>query len=379
VPDQKPRKERRAQSAGSGVIIDADKGYVITNYHVIKGADEIEVTLKDGRTLKAKLLGKDSQVDLALLKIKPDHLTALKFADARKLQVGDFVVAIGNPFALGQTVTSGIVSALGRSGLGIEGYEDFIQTDASINPGNSGGALINLRGELVGINSAIIAPAGGNVGIGFAIPSDIVRLDIEQLLRFGEVRRGRLGIQFQNLTPDLAEAFSLSRHQGAVISKVYDNSAAERAGLKAGDIVTGVDDRPITSAKDLRNRIGLTPVDDPIKLAVLRDGKSLTIKAKIEATPEDSTLGEDINLHLSGTVLGNYLEKDSNQSLAVEITSIKRGSNAFLSGLRQGDLIVSANRQRVKNIKQLQAIVNKNGALLLRIQRDNDLFFLVFR
>jgi serine protease Do/serine protease DegQ len=351
VPDQKPRQERRAQSAGSGVIIDADKGYVITNYHVIKGADEIEVTLKDGRTIRAKLIGKDTQVDLALLKIKADHLTELAFADARKLQVGDFVVAIGNPFALGQTVTSGIVSALGRSGLGIEGYEDFIQTDASINPGNSGGALINLRGELVGINSAIIAPAGGNVGIGFAIPSDIVQSDVDQLQRFGEVRRGRLGIQFQDLTPELAEAFSFNRNQGAVISNVYDNSAAKHAGLKAGDIVTGVNDRPISSAADLRNRIGLTPVDDPIKLTILRDGKILSIQAKIEAIPNDRTLGEDINLHLAGAVLGNYIEKDSNESLAVEITRVKPGSKAFLSGLRQGDLIVSANRQRVKNIK----------------------------
>lgn len=274
--------ERRTQSLGSGVVVDARNGYVITNHHVIENAQTVTVTLRDGRQLNAKIIGSDPDSDLAAIQIPANNLTALPLADSDALRVGDFVVAIGNPFGLGQTVTSGIVSALGRSGLGIEGYEDFIQTDASINPGNSGGALVNLQGELVGVNTAILAPSGGNVGIGFAIPANMVSQVMGQILKYGEVRRGQLGVTVQDLTPQLARASGAPDAQGALIAQVQPNSAAARAGLRAGDVVVAVNDRPIRSSGSLRTTIGLLPVGDEVKLDVLRDGRPLTIFARIQ-------------------------------------------------------------------------------------------------
>jgi Do/DeqQ family serine protease len=279
IPDQP--LERRTQSLGSGVVVDAGKGYVVTNAHVISEADSIKVTLRDGRHLNAKVIGADADTDVAVIQIPATNLTALPLADSDALQVGDFVVAIGNPFGLGQTVTSGIVSALGRTGLGIEGYEDFIQTDASINPGNSGGALVNLRGELIGINTAILAPGGGNVGIGFAIPVNMVAQLIEQLVKYGEVRRGQLGVTVQDLTPQLSQAFGISNNQGAVIAQVMPNSAAASAGLKAGDVVVALNDKPVRNSGALRNAIGLLPAGEQMKLDILRDGRPITITAKI--------------------------------------------------------------------------------------------------
>ncbi|CAO3372416.1 HtrA protease/chaperone protein / Serine protease (Protease DO) (EC 3.4.21.-) [Azospirillum argentinense] len=269
VPEQQARPQ---VSAGSGVIVDARRGYVITNAHVVENAQEIAVTLKDRRRLRAKLVGRDAATDIALLKIEAEKLTALPWGDSDQLKVGDFLVAIGNPFGLGQTVTSGIVSALGRSGLKIEGYEDFIQTDASINPGNSGGALVNFNGELVGINTAIIGPAGGSVGIGFAVPVSIVRSVMEQLVEYGEVRRGRLGVSIQDLTPDLADSMNLAGDAGAVIAQVERGSAAERAGFRSGDVVTAVNGRPVRSATDFRNRMGLVRAGTPLQVTVLRGG-----------------------------------------------------------------------------------------------------------
>jgi len=279
IPDQQPQA-RPQVSAGSGVIVDAARGYVITNSHVVENAQEIAVTLKDRRRLRAKLVGRDTATDIALLKIEAKGLTALRLGDSDQAKVGDFVVAIGNPFGLGQTVTSGIISALGRSGLKIEGYEDFIQTDASINPGNSGGALVNFSGELIGINTAIIGPAGGSVGNGFAVPVSIVRSVIEQLGEFGEVRRGRLGVAIQDLTPDLAESLSLTGDAGALIAKIESGSPADGAGLRSGDVVVAVDGRPVRSATDFRNRIGLLRVGTPVQVTVVRNGgqKSLTVR-----------------------------------------------------------------------------------------------------
>ncbi|ANC92400.1 Do family serine endopeptidase [Azospirillum humicireducens] len=281
LPDQMPQG-RPQVSAGSGVIVDAANGYVVTNSHVVENAQEIAVTLKDRRRLRAKLIGRDAATDIALLQIKADSLTALPLGDSDRAKVGDFVVAIGNPFGLGQTVTSGIVSALGRSGLKIEGYEDFIQTDASINPGNSGGALVNFQGELIGINTAIIGPAGGSVGIGFAVPVTIVRSVMEQLREYGEVRRGRLGVAIQDLTPDLAESLNLKGDEGALIAKIERGSPADSGGLRSGDVVVAVDGRAIRSATDFRNRIGLLRVGTPVQLTVVRNGgqKSVTVRTQ---------------------------------------------------------------------------------------------------
>lgn len=279
------RTQRRTQSAGSGVIVDARNGYVLTNAHVVARASEIEVGLVDGRTLKAELVGMDTHVDIAVLKIPAQRLTQIRTGRSSELRVGDFVVAIGNPFGLGQTVTSGIVSALGRSGLGIEGLEDFIQTDASINPGNSGGALVNLRGELVGINTAIFAPAGGNIGIGFAIPMDLAGDILAQLLKHGEVRRGSLGVTTQDLSDELAAAFQLGETRGVLLTAVEPQGAAEKAGLQAGDVVVAVDTRSVRSTAELRNRIGLALAGSRLQFDIVREGKPKRVAVTLGELP----------------------------------------------------------------------------------------------
>jgi Do/DeqQ family serine protease len=281
-----PRQaERQFEATGSGVIVDARGGYVLTNDHVVENASAIEVTTKDNRRFRARLVGHDPETDVAVLQIEgANGLAAVSFGDSDRLEVGDFVLAIGNPFGLGQTVTSGIVSALGRTGLGIEGYEDFIQTDASINPGNSGGALVDLRGRLIGINTAILAPGGGNIGIGFAVPVNMVRAVFDQILRYGEVRRGAVGVAIQDLTPDIAQGLHTQRSDGAVIAQVEAGSPAERAGLRAGDIVVAANGTPVRSAAQLRNRIGLTPIGQRIELGVERGGALQEISVPIERT-----------------------------------------------------------------------------------------------
>jgi Do/DeqQ family serine protease len=280
IPDEALRRE--ARSAGSGVIVDAKRGFVLTNNHVVEKATAIEVTTKDNRRFPAELVGRDAETDIAVLKIRPDRLTAVPLGDSDLLEVGDFVLAIGNPFGLGQAVTSGIVSALGRTGLGIEGYEDFIQTDASINPGNSGGALVTLDGRLIGINTAILSPKGGNVGIGFAVPINMARRVMEQLIEHGEVRRGRIGIGIQDLTPELAEALGARRGEGAVVGNVEINSPAAQAGLARGDIITAVDGFSVKSAAQLRNAIGLAAVGREIELSYERRGAPATARVRVE-------------------------------------------------------------------------------------------------
>jgi Do/DeqQ family serine protease len=284
--------EQETEAVGSGVIVDAVQGYVLTNAHVVENATSIEVTTKDNRRFTARLIGRDPATDIAVLQIPAEHLTAVPMGDSSRLQVGDFVLAVGNPFGLGQTVTSGIVSALGRSGLGIEGYEDFIQTDASINPGNSGGALVDLQGRLIGINTAILAPGGGNIGIGFAVPIDMARDVLGQLIRYGEVKRGRIGVAIQDLTPDLARALGTTRTEGALIARVTPGSPAQRAGLRSSDLVVAVNGVPVHNATDLRNRVGLSSIGDEIELTVDRSGVQRNVAVRIEqATAERQRIG----------------------------------------------------------------------------------------
>ena len=370
----RPRQQRN--SLGSGVIIDAENGFIVTNNHVIDKADKIMVTLRDGRQFQAKLLGTDAEADVAVVQIQAENLSALKIADSNYLKVGDFVVAIGNPFGLGQTVTSGIVSALGRSGLGIEGYEDFIQTDASINPGNSGGALVNLNGELIGMNTAILAPSGGNVGIGFAIPSNMVMTLVDSLVKHGEVRRGRLGVTTQDLTAELVKAFGLTNKHGAIVSRVEAESAAARAGLEPGDIIVAVNGRTIKNSAQIRNIIGLMEIGDTADIEIIRGNEEKRLQAVVGKPKKQLLAGEKLHYRLAGTVLSNTQKR---QVEGVLIEKIHTSSYAWKVGLRPGDIIVSANRYRVRNLADLKQVVNPQAPLLINIQRGGEAFFLVMQ
>lgn len=378
MPSQ-PR-EQKTQSLGSGVIVDAKNGYIITNNHVIDKADVIQVTLRNGETYTAKLIGTDPDSDIAVIQIKAKNLVAIPFANSENLQVGDFAVAIGNPFGLGQTVTSGIISAMERSGLGIEDYENFIQTDASINPGNSGGALVSLRGELIGINTAIYSKSGGSQGIGFAIPINMADSIMQQLLRYGEVRRGQLGAQAQDLTPQLAEAFNIRFRRGAVISHIEKNSAADRAGLKPGDIVTAMNGKTVRDANSLRNYMGLLRIGQRVTMTVLRNKKMLQLTATVAEPNKNkkSVLGQQLHAHLEGTTVQNIQpgSKLYGRIEGVIISAVEPGSPASRTGLRRGDIITSANREEIKNITELEKAITKNNGLLLNIRRGNSSLFL---
>lgn len=351
-----------AQSLGSGVIVNAERGLIVTNHHVIENAVQILVTLSDGREVSADLVGSDPEADIALVHIEATGLTDIPWADSSGLRVGDFCVAIGNPFGLGQTVTSGIVSALGRSGLGIEDFEDFIQTDASINPGNSGGALVNLRGELIGINTAIVGPAGGNVGIGFAIPANMAADLVQQIDEYGEVRRGALGIEAQPLTLELAEAFGIESRSGVIIGRVQEDSPADKAGLRAGDVIMAIDGRPVRDVRAVRNRIGLVRLGEELDVQIVRDRETRVIQVTVEELPKTNPLKAGASL----------LEQQSiNGRLYVVIESVRPGSIIDRAGLRSGDIILAINRQGVGTIADIEEIVGKAGEeLLLLIQRD---------
>ena len=374
IPDV-PR-ERVSQSLGSGVIVDADQGFVLTNNHVIQGADDIAVTLQDGRSLQGEIVGTDPDTDLAVIRIPAEGLKALPLADSGDLRVGDFVVAVGNPFGLGQTVTSGIVSALGRAGFrGLE-FQNFIQTDASINPGNSGGALINLRGELVGINSAIFTPSGGNVGIGFAIPSSMASYVMGQLIRFGEVRRGSLGVVVQDLTAELAGAFGVENRRGALVSEVLEGSAAESAGLRAGDVLTELGGYSIRNAQDFLNAEGQVPVGEPLSIAFVRDGRGES--ARLEIEPSVELAGEQLDRRLAGAV---FTELPSSQRVegvrGVLLDSLARESRLAYEGLRPGDVITSVNRGRVDNLDDLRERLDsasRRGPLLFQLRRNGEVY-----
>ncbi|MBX2837428.1 MAG: DegQ family serine endoprotease [Gammaproteobacteria bacterium] len=349
------------QSLGSGVVVDADRGLVVTNSHVIANAAEITITLSDGRELEAELVGSDPQADIAVIQVEATGLTELQWADSEELRVGDFCVAIGNPFGLGQTVTSGIVSALGRSGLGIEDFEDFIQTDASINPGNSGGALVNLNGELIGINTAIVGPSGGNVGIGFAIPSNMALDLVEQLVEYGVVRRGALGITAQELTPRLATAFGVDTRYGVVIQQIRQESPADKAGLQVGDVIVAVDGRRVRNIAEVKNRIGLVRLGQRLRLSIIREGKSREIEATVEEL-------QYINPLLDGV---EFVEKTDRSGRGyVEIDSVAPGSDVDRVGLQPGDIVLSVNQQIVETVEELEAMAEfRSDEILLLVQR----------
>ena len=374
-----PDRQQQEVAAGSGVIVDARQGLVLTNHHVIKDAVQITVTLKDRRQLPAKLIGTDPATDVAVLKIDAPNLAALKLGDSDHLSVGDFVVAIGNPFGLGQTVTSGIVSALGRTGINLQGYEDFIQTDASINPGNSGGALINLRGELIGINAAIIGPTGGNVGIGFAVPVNMARAVMNQIVRYGEVRRGRLGVEIEDLTLEAAARLKTPTVEGAILANVQADSPADKAGLRRGDVVLAANGRPVKSGHDLRNRLGLTAIGEDIELTVYRNGQQLSIKTQIAAPQGLAAVDGQVVPQLAGLRIAN-IDRSNPQLARIEgvlVVAVENGSIAAGHGLRAGDVIAAVNRQRVRNIGEfLAAMRTVERAFQLTVVRGD--FVLTF-
>ena len=381
-PGSKANKKNRA-GLGSGVIIDSSKGLIITNNHVIAKATDIKVKLMDGREFKAEIVGTDPATDIAIIKINAKKLKSLKIANSNDLRVGDFVVAIGNPFGIGQTVTSGIISALGRSGLGIEAYEDFIQTDASINPGNSGGALVNLRGELIGINTAIIGSGGrnpGSIGIGLAIPTNLAINISEQILKFGKVKRGILGVSAQDLTPNLAKAFGLTVRSGVLITEIRKNSSASKAGLKTGDVITAVDGNKVNKANDLRNIIGLTPVGQSLKFTVLRNKKTEFVKIEISENKELANL--KINPRLEG-ISFKEIKKGMREYGIIEgliVSTINKNSIAFRNGIRKNDIILSINNIAVKSIKDVHELSRKNkDQIVLNVRRGNRSAFILLR
>ncbi len=374
APDQGPR-ERQFQSAGSGVIVDAKNGYIITNHHVVENASEITITLLDNRSFTAKVVGSDEGSDVAVLQAKQPNLIAMPLGDSSKLEVGDFVVAIGNPFGLQHTVTSGIVSALGRSGINPDGYEDFIQTDASINPGNSGGALVNLRGELEGINSAILSRSGGNIGIGFAIPVNMVKSIMDQLIKYGEVKRGVLGVNIYDVTPEVAKEFDLTETRGALVAGVVQGSAADKAGVKTGDIIVSINGVNTKGAGELRATVGMLRVGDKVEIGLLRDGKPRKVTAIIsEKADADAGDGAAVNRALEGADLA-----DAGNDAGVVVRSVQEGSPAAQAGLRSNDTILAVGRTRVGNLKQFREAMKGAKVAFLNVKRGSAVLLIPIR
>ena len=369
-------QQQKFMALGSGVIIDAAKGYVVTNNHVVDNASSIKVQLSDGRKFDAKVVGKDPRSDIALIQIQdPKNLTAIKIADSDALRVGDYTVAIGNPFGLGETVTSGIVSALGRSGLNAENYENFIQTDAAINRGNSGGALVNLNGELIGINTAILAPDGGNIGIGFAIPSNMVKNLTAQMVQYGQVKRGELGILGTELNSELAKAMKVDAQRGAFVSQVMPNSSAAKAGIKAGDVITSLNGKPISSFAALRAEVGSMPIGSKVTLGLLRDGKAVNVSLELQQSSQNQVDSSTIFSGMEGAEMSN-----KGADKGVVVNNVKANSPAARIGLKKGDVIMGANQQPVKNIAELRKILDsKPSVLALNIQRGDTSIYLLMQ
>jgi len=376
APDQQAQP---FEGLGSGVIIDAAKGYVLTNNHVINQAQKISVQLNDGREFDAKLIGGDDQSDIALLQLQnASNLTQIAVADSDTLRVGDFAVAVGNPFGLGQTATSGIVSALGRSGLNLEGLENFIQTDASINRGNSGGALLNLNGELIGINTAILAPSGGSVGIGFAIPSNMAQTLAKQLIQFGEIKRGLLGIKGMEMSADIAKAFNLNVQRGAFVSEVLPNSGSAKAGIKSGDVIVSLNGKPLNSFAELRSRIATTEPGSKVKLGLLRDGKPQDVEVTLDKSTSSSASAEMIAPALQGATLNDGQLKDGTKGIT--ISDVEKSSPAAQAGLHKDDVIIGVNRDRVQSIAEMRKVLEaKPNIIALHVVRGNDTLYLLLR
>lgn len=372
-------QERPFRGLGSGVVIDAHKGYIVTNYHVINGAEKIRIKLSDGREYDAELVGGDEMSDVALLKVDDvKQLVEIKVANSDNLRVGDFTVAIGNPFGLGQTVTSGIVSALGRSGLNLENFENFIQTDAAINSGNSGGALVNLKGELIGINTAILGPNGGNVGIGFAIPSNMMKNLTDQIIEFGEVKRGMLGVQGGEVTSELAEALGYESSKGAFVSQVIPDSAADKAGLQAGDIIISINNNNISTFSELRAKVATLGAGKTVKLGVIRDGKEMSFNVTLQEAEKTITRADKLHEGLTGAQFANTDKNDAVEG--VKVTSVAEGSAAAQYHLEAGDIIIGVNREPVKNLGELRKILDKKPSVLaLNVQRGDRTIYLVVR
>ncbi|SAE24073.1 serine endoprotease DegP [Enterobacter hormaechei] len=369
-------QQQKFMALGSGVIIDAAKGYVVTNNHVVDNANTIKVQMSDGRKFDAKVVGKDPRSDIALTQIQdPKNLTAIKLADSDALRVGDYTVAIGNPFGLGETVTSGIVSALGRSGLNAENYENFIQTDAAINRGNSGGALVNLNGELIGINTAILAPDGGNIGIGFAIPSNMVKNLTAQMVQYGQVKRGELGIMGTELNSELAKAMKVDAQRGAFVSQVMPNSSAAKAGIKAGDVITSLNGKPISSFAALRAEVGSMPIGSKVTLGLLREGKPVNVSLELQQSSQNQVDSSTIFSGIEGAEMSN-----KGADKGVVVNNVKANSPAARIGLKKGDVIMGANQQPVKNIAELRKILDsKPSVLALNIQRGDTSIYLLMQ
>ena len=375
IPDG-PGGPQEVASAGSGVIVDAENGYILTNHHVVGDADTIQISLINGKVLDAEIVGSDPATDIAVIKVDAEGLTEMPIGNSEGARVGDFVIAIGNPFGLGHTVTSGIISALGRTGISRDGYEDFIQTDASINPGNSGGALVNMKGELIGINSAIISRSGGNVGIGFAVPTEIASSIMNQILDFGEIRRGLLGVGIQTIDAEMAKALDTNVESGALITNIVPESAAEEAGLEVGDIIVEVNKEKIDDASELRNKIGLLRSGDEVNLRYVRDKKAQSARALLGQAVGTQLSGVDIHPGLQGAI---FAAASTTSDEGVEVAEVEPGSPAAQRGLRPGDVITAVNRNRVTNLQELAAVAEDYRILFLLVQRGDRSLMLQIR